>query len=167
MSHVVSRNIAALLEVRQREQRRLPLSERIAAIITTFAGSMWFVFVHAILFGGWIVVNLGLISGIRPFDPFPFVMLAMIASVEAIFLSTFILITQNRMQEEADRRAELDLQINLLAEHELTQVMRVLDAVALHMGVPRPPQQEMDEMKKDIDPRHVANQIRRAEEQYQ
>src|SRR5690349_10517255 len=92
LSTVVHRNIAALLDVRRAAERRRTISDRIADAVTGFAGSMWCVYVHAVLFGGWIVVNLGWVRGIRPFDPFPFVMLAMFASVEAIFLSTFILI---------------------------------------------------------------------------
>ena len=71
----------------------------------------------------------------RPFDPFPFVMLAMIASVEAIFLSTFVLISRNRQARLAERRAELDLQISLLAEHEITRLVERLEAVAEHLGV--------------------------------
>ena len=74
--------------------------------------------------------------GLRPFDPFPFVMLAMAASVEAIFLSTFVLISQNRMAELADKRADLDLQINLLSEHEITRLVKLLDAVAKRLGIP-------------------------------
>jgi uncharacterized membrane protein len=164
VSQVVNRNIAALLEVRRNAERKKTLSERVADSITAFAGSMWCVYAHVLLFGGWIFLNLGWINGIRPFDPFPFVMLAMAASVEAIFLSTFILITQNRMQRLADRRAELDLQINLLAEHELTQVARLVDGIAAQLGVARPPEQELAEIKKDVDPRRVASEIERAED---
>ena len=74
---------------------------------------MRFVMIHALLFGAWIVWNLGWIPGLPPFDP-TFVVLAMVASVEAIFLSTFVLITQNRMAAMADKRADLDLQVSLL-----------------------------------------------------
>lgn len=165
MSRVVHRNINALLEVRRAEERRKTFSDRIADAVTTFAGSMWCVYVHAVLFGGWLILNSGGVPGVRPWDPFPFVMLAMFASVEAIFLSTFILITQNRMQRLADRRAELDLQISLLTEHELTQAIRLLDQVAKSMNVPRPPEEELAEIKKDIDPQKVASEIEKAAEQ--
>ena len=107
--------------------------------MTGFAGSMTFVVVHAVFYGGWLIVNLGWIPSVRPWDPFPFVMLAMIASVEAIFLSTFILISQNRMQQLADRRAELDVQIGLLTEHELTRAIQMLDGIAQRLQAPRPP----------------------------
>src|SRR5437868_5364966 len=102
MSQIVHRNIGALLEVRRREDEAKRTSERLADAVTRFTGSMWCVYVHTILFGAWIIINLGRIRFIKPFDPFPFVMLAVVTSVEAIFLSTFILITQNRMQKMAD-----------------------------------------------------------------
>jgi len=97
------------------------LEERVAGAITRFSGTMRFVYVHIVVYGFWILANLGVVPGVPKFDP-SFVILAMAASVEAIFLSTFILITQNRMSAAADKRAELDLQISLLAEHEVTKL---------------------------------------------
>jgi uncharacterized membrane protein len=87
------------------------------------------------------------------------VQLAMVASVEAIFLSTFILISQNRMQGLADRRAELDLQINLLAEHEVTRLIRIIDAVARKLEVPHDEGQSLEEAKHDVSPVRVAEVI--------
>jgi uncharacterized membrane protein len=162
MSTVVHRNIRSLVEVRQRDEQRRGVSERIADAVTAFAGSMWCVYVHAALFGGWIVINLGWVPGVKPFDPFPFVMLAMFASVEAIFLSTFILISQNRAQRLADRRAELDLHISLLTEHELTRAIQMIDDVARRMGAARPPENELEDIKKDVIPEKVAEEIERA-----
>jgi len=163
MSTVVYRNIRALCEVRQREERRRTVSDRIADGVTRFAGSMWCVYVHAVLFGGWIIANVGGMPGVKPWDPFPFVMLAMFASVEAIFLSTFILISQNRMTRMADRRAELDLQISLLTEHELTRAIAMLDQVARRLGAPLPPEHELEEIEKDVHPAKVADAIERVE----
>jgi uncharacterized membrane protein len=165
MSNVVHRNIRALAEVRSREEQHKSFSVRIADVITAFAGSMWFVYLHALWFGGWIIINCGLISGFKPFDPFPFVMLAMIASVEAIFLSTFILISQNRMQRSASRRAELDLQISLLTEHELTRAVDLLDGIARHLKVSRPAPCEMDDIKKDVFPEKVIEEIEKVDQQ--
>ena len=167
MASVVQRNIRELADVRRREDAKKGLSERVADRITGFAGSMAFVYVHAFLYGGWLVVNSGVIPVVKPWDPFPFVMLAMAASVEAIFLSTFILISQNRMQRLADRRAELDLQISLLTEHELTRAIQVLDEVARRLGVPRPDEHEMREIKQDVQPARVVQAIEQAEEQGQ
>jgi uncharacterized membrane protein len=163
MAGVVHRNIRALMEVRRREERRRTTSDRIADAVTRFAGSVWCVYAHAALFGGWLILNSGWVPGARPWDPFPFVMLAMWASVEAIFLSTFILITQNRMQRMADRRAELDLQVSLLTEHELTRAIHLLDGVARRVGAERPPEPELREIKRDVAPERVAEEIERAE----
>src|SRR5690348_11718119 len=93
-SRVLDRNISELLASRREEARRRTVQERVSDAITRFTGSLGFVYIHALFFGCWIVWNLGWISGLAPFDP-SFVVLAMFASVEAIFLSTFVLISQN------------------------------------------------------------------------
>jgi uncharacterized membrane protein len=159
-SRVLARNIDGLLAMRREEESRRSSQDRISDAITRFTGSLRFVYIHAVLFGAWIIWNLGWIPGLPVFDP-SFVALAMIASVEAIFLSTFVLISQNRMQAVADRRAELDLQVSLLAEHEVTQVMTLLDAVAEHLGMARSSDPEIQEVKQDVDPRAVLHAIER------
>jgi len=90
---------------------------------------------HVVWFGFWILANLELIPGIPAFDPFPFQLLTMTVSLEAIFLSLFVLASQNRMTHEADKRANLDLQINLLAEREMTAMLRLLQDIARHLDV--------------------------------
>jgi uncharacterized membrane protein len=148
-------NIDALASRRERERREAPLSERVADAITAFAGSMTFVLLHALLYGGWIAWNL--LPGLPHFDP-TFVVLAMAASVEAIFLSTFVLISQNRMAAAADRRADLDLHINLLAEHELTRLATLVERIAdrLKVAVNDP---EFDEVKQDVQPEVVLDAL--------
>src|SRR5439155_7938930 len=118
------RNIEALRRWRHEEEAHATLHERVASMITRFAGSMRFVYLHLIVYGFWIAANLGWVPGVARWDP-TFVILAMVASVEAIFLSTFILITQNRMAHAAERRAELDVQITLLAEAEITKLVEL------------------------------------------
>jgi len=110
MSPVLERNIRALVARRQREEREASIQQKVADAITRFTGSMPFVYLHLMVFGFWIIANLHLVPGVPAWDE-SFVVLAMIASVEAIFLSTFVLISQNRMAVEADRRADLDLQV--------------------------------------------------------
>ena len=136
MARVVERNITALIKRRKALDRRKPWQERLSDRITKFAGSMLFVGLHLVIYGLWIIINLGWIPGVPRFDP-TFVVLAMEASVEAIFLSTFVLISQNRMQAEADKRADLDLQISLLAEHEITRLVQLVSAMASRMGSSR------------------------------
>ena len=158
LSNVLARNIDSIMATRRQEERRKTGQDRLSDAITRFTGSMRFVYIHAVLFGGWIIWNLGWFPFLPVFDP-SLVILAMVASVEAIFLSTFVLISQNRMQAQAEKRAELDLQISLLAEHEITQVMTVLDEVARHLGVRHPDDPEIEEAKRDVDPTAVLQAI--------
>lgn len=95
--------------------------------ITAFSGSMSFVYLHAIIFATWIIVNL--IRDKRGFDPFPFGLLTLIVSLEAIFLSTFVMLSQNRQGKQADLRAELDYEVNLKAEKEIEEIRELLIAI--------------------------------------
>lgn len=156
------RNIEALRRRRAEEEARAGFEQRLASAITRFTGSMNFVFVHVAVYGFWIIANLGWIASVRPWDP-TFVILAMVASVEAIFLSTFILITQNRMAAAADRRAELDLQVSLLAEAEITKLVELVSMMAEHMDVPATEQHEIEEMKKRVAPEAVLDAIEETE----
>jgi uncharacterized membrane protein len=156
------RNIAALRRRRDEEEAGASADERVARAITRFSGSMRFVYLHAALYGLWIVANLGWVPDVRPWDP-TFVILAMVASVEAIFLSTFILITQNRMAAQADRRAELDLQVSLLAEAEITKLVALVSEIAARMEVPDARQEDVEEMKQLVQPEAVLDAIENAE----
>lgn len=161
MAPVLDRNIRALLERRQGEEQAKGWQDRLADRITRFTGSMPFVYIHLALFGGWILWNLPL-SRLPRFDP-SLVILAMAASVEAIFLSTFILISQNRIQAAADRRADLDLQVNLFAEHEVTRLIRLTRAIAQRLGVEESTSPELPELERDIEPEKVLQRIEHAE----
>ena len=92
--------------------------------ITAFSGSMAFVYIHAIAFAVWIVVNL--VQSKSGFDPFPFGLLTLIVSLEAIFLSTFVMLSQNRQGKQADLRAELDYEVNVKAEKEIEEIKEML-----------------------------------------
>lgn len=133
-SDVIHQNVAALAELRAEQEKRRTTQDRVADDITRFTGSMTFVYLHLAIIGGWVIVNLGFL-GVKPFDPYPFGLLTMLGSLEAIFLSTFVLISQNRMAQADARRAELDLQINMLTEHELTQLIRLTHEIAARLGV--------------------------------
>jgi uncharacterized membrane protein len=119
---------------------------------------MRFVYLHLLVYGAWIVANLGWVPGLSPWDP-TFVMLAMVASVEAIFLSTFVLISQNRMMAAADRRDDLDLQINLLAEHEVTKLVRMVHAIGDRLGLAEAADEEVKELERDVAPEAVLDVI--------
>jgi uncharacterized membrane protein len=157
LSSVVERNIEALLRRRRQEAARRSISERAADRISRFAGSISFVYLHFIAFGLWIAIN-KLPLGLPRFDP-TLVVLAMAASVEAIFLSTFVLMNQNRMSTTAEERAELDLQISLLAEHEITRLITMLSAVCRRLDVEQPEPEELADLKRDIAPEKVLDRL--------
>ena len=135
------RNIEAVAKLEQDFLRRRSVTDRLADAIAWFSGSIWFVLVHAAGLVAWVVVNLGFVPGIRPFDPYPFMLLTMWMSTEAVLLSTFVLMKQNRMSRRADQRAHLDLQINLLAEREMTLVLQMLRRISIRLGIQLPDEQ--------------------------
>ncbi len=156
---VLERNIEALTERRRREERSAGLQSRLADVMTRFIGSMPFIYIHAVIVAFWTAVNVGAIPGVPQFDR-TFVILATVASVEAIFLSTFVLISQNRAAAAADRRADLDLQINLLAEHEISRLLELTAAVARRVGVePAVLDDEIVELSQDVRPEAVMDDI--------
>jgi uncharacterized membrane protein len=119
---------------------------------------MRFVYLHVALVGFWVVANLGWVPGVSAWDP-SFVVLAMVASVEAIFLSTFVLISQNRMAGAADKRADLDLEIGLLAEHEITRFVTLVAGIADRMGIKTDADPDLEEMVRDVAPETVLDEI--------
>jgi uncharacterized membrane protein len=130
-SEIIRKNIAAIAEMQRREDATLPAQDKIAGWITAFSGSMAFVYIHTFWFGLWILLNVGIIHipHISQFDPYPFGLLTLVVSLEAIFLSTFVLIAQNRLARQSERRSELDLHINLLAEQKAAKVLEMLDQI--------------------------------------
>jgi uncharacterized membrane protein len=163
LASVLERNIDALQRKRQEEEKKASLQDRIAETITGFTGSMVFVYVHLALVAGWVATNLGLIPGVPAFDP-TFVILATFASVEAIFLSTFVLISQNRAAAEADRRSELDLQTNLLSEHEITRLLTLTRAIAEHLGIKEANDPTLEELERHVAPEKVLDRLTEDEE---
>jgi len=161
LAHVVERNIKALTERQQRENQERKWQDRVADAVTGFTGSMTFVFIHLVIFGAWVFWNLGWL-GLKPFDP-SFVVLAMEASVEAIFLSTFVLISQNRSAAQADKRANLDLQISLLSEHEITRLIILVTEIARKMDIEVAEDPEISELARDVLPEKVLDTIEKQE----
>jgi uncharacterized membrane protein len=158
LTPTLARNIDAIMNRRRESQRTASAQERAAAAISKFAGSMVFVYIHLALYAFWIVANLGWIPGVTPWDP-SLVILAMEASVEAIFLSTFVLINQNRMAAEDDLRADLDLQVSLLTEHETTRLIAMVEAIAAKLQVSIEKDEDLNELKKDVAPEAVLDHI--------
>ncbi len=127
------------------------LSDKIADFLTDSFGTVLFFAVNAIWFGAWIILNTGLIPGIPVLDPFPFGLLTMIVSLEAIFLAIIVLISQNRSAHIADLREEIDLQINVRTEEEVTKILIILDKIHDHLGLPAEDDVELIMMKQKTD----------------
>ena len=142
--------------------RARALPERIGDAIAGFAGSMLFIVLHLLWFGGWVVINLRVLHGVRPFDPYPFTFLTFCVSLEAIILSSFVLISQNHMSRQADERAQLDLQINLLAEQESTKTLQLLQQLCSHLGLESEPRDsDATELAQETQPGAVARAVQK------
>jgi uncharacterized membrane protein len=120
----------ALINPNQYIRQFRDIGDRLADGITAFAGNMVFVYFHVLLFGGWILANLGYFGPSYVFDPYPFGMLTTAVSLEAIFLATFVMISQNRQSEKSEIRAQLDYETDLQAEREIAIIMRTLVRLA-------------------------------------
>jgi uncharacterized membrane protein len=158
LAQVVDRNIRTIATYRDEVERSKGFQDHLADWMTHWSGTMLFVYFHAAWFGMWVIANLG-VFGLPQFDPFPYGLLTMVVSLEAIFLSTFVLISQNRQAELADRRSELDLQINLLTEYELTRVLKIVDALAEKWDVDCGDAEELQELEQDIKPQEVLKEL--------
>ena len=152
----VRRSVAEVAEVEARDRLAMPVSARLADHITAFTGSMLFVGLHAIWFGTWITLNL---PGMAAFDPYPFGLLTTIVSLEAIFLSTFVLISQNRQSLRADRRATIDLELNAVAEHEITKLIHMVEEIHDELGLRKKHDEELRHMKRTTDVRELADAV--------
>jgi uncharacterized membrane protein len=128
-------NVRAIKAWEHHAQHARSKAERLSDWITSTAASGPVLLIHMIWFAAWIAANVGGIPGVTPFDPFPFPLLTMIVSLEAIFLALFVLASQNRLSRQTDKREHLDLQIDLLAEREMTAVLHLLRDIAAHFHV--------------------------------
>lgn len=158
-SGAIQRNIEAIVRLEESFVQNRTRAERIADAIANFSGSLTFIAIHIVVYGAWILVNAGVIRGFHRFDPFPFLLLSVVVSLEAIFLSTFVLIKQNRMSKRADQRAHLDLQVNLLAEREMTLMLQMLQRIATRLGV-RAPDDQFEEFAEETSIEDLARELR-------
>ena len=148
-SSEASRRIVRSLKAKADAQRTA--SERFADWMTGWFGSVSFLVLNLAVFGFWVLIDVGLISGIKPFDPFPFNFLTMVVSLEAIILAITVLISQNREMRVEDLRAEIDLQVDMIAEQEVTKLMKVVVLLAEKNGVDLSKDIELQEMLKPTD----------------
>jgi uncharacterized membrane protein len=135
MPSVAAANIETIARIEEEFSDQRTFWQRVADPVAGFAGSLAFVVLHIVGLTAWFLINTGNIPGIHPFDPFPFVMLAMVVSCEAVILSTFVLMKQNRMSAKAERRDHLHLQVALLTEKELTKVLQLQRQIGERLGL--------------------------------
>lgn len=150
------RNIQAISELEQEALRRRSGIERFSDAVVSHAGRLWFLVIHGLWFSAWILWNTNSPS---KFDPFPFPALTTAVSLEAIFLSLFILMSQNRSNRRADERSHLDLQINLLAEHEATKMLKLLKALCAYHRLPEANDPDLDDLLRHTDPAILAREL--------
>ncbi len=163
VEELTENNIETIVRLETAAKKNQTASERIAKTIAGFCGSMIFVWVHVIWFGAWIAANF--LPGIEHFDPFPFTFLTLVVSLEAIFLSTFILISQNQETRLSERRNNLDLQINLLTEQENTKMLQMLERIAEKVGAVIDDDPTVSILEQATRPEKLVEQIVKATEQ--
>ena len=157
VEELTEQNIEKVQRLEQAAREQRTSADRIAEVIANFCGSMAFVWVHVVWFGGWILLNS--IPGLPHVDPFPFTFLTLIVSLEAIFLSTFILISQNLETRMSERRSHLDLQLNMLAEQENTKMIAILLAIAEKVGAETNRDPHLEALSEETLPERLAEQI--------
>lgn len=138
-------NVEAIAKLELKELHRRSSGEKVSDFFVSLMGSMPFLIFHIVWFVAWFTINLNLVPRIAPFDPFPFGILTLIVSSEGVFLAIFILISQNRMTRQSDKRAHLDLQVSMLAEQEMTMMLRMQQKVCEHLGV------EVDDVREEAE----------------
>jgi len=156
----IAKSIEDVVRLETRDQ--MGFSQRVASVVTAIAGSMLFVWLNIAWFATWIIINVAFSD---PFDPFPFTFLTMIVSLEAIFLSVFVLITQNRQALQADRRAKVDLEVNTVAEQEVTKLIGMVEQIHDHLGIKEPDDPELRAMKQPTAVEELADAVEEAEKE--
>ncbi|OGI67813.1 hypothetical protein A2738_03400 [Candidatus Nomurabacteria bacterium RIFCSPHIGHO2_01_FULL_42_15] len=150
-----------LRSIKAKADSKRTFVERIADWMTSHFGSMSFLLVNAVFFILWILINTNQIKGITAFDPFPFNLLTMVVSLEAIILAIFVLISQNRSMKVDDLREEVDLQINLISEKEVTKIMKMLALLLEKQGVNLSEDPELKKLLKPISEAEIEEQLQK------
>jgi uncharacterized membrane protein len=154
------RNIEAIAKLEHDALGRRTATERVSDLITKLVGNVGFLAIQAVLIVGWALLNLKVIPGVKPFDPFPFGVLALVVSSEGVFLTIFVLISQGRMSRQTEQRSHLDLQVGMLAEQELTTILQVLQKLCQHVGVNvDSSRQEIQSFSKTTDVHKLASEL--------
>ncbi len=135
------------------------LMSRLVDKIVDFSGTVTFFCINLIWFFSWIIINLGLLPFVKPFDPYPFGFLTMVVSLEAIFLSIFVLISQKKQSKIADLREEIGFQVNMIAEAEITKIMHMISGLYTSLNLKVKEDSELNKMLKPLDPDEIERKI--------
>lgn len=158
-SQQAQKNVETITKLEEQAIHNRTPAVRLADAVNRFAGSPAFILFHIIWFSGWILVNLRVLPIVTAFDPFPFNFLTLVVSLEAIFLSLLVLMAQNRMTKEADKRAHLDLQITMLTEQQGTIILGLLQKVCERLGIEAEIDDVMQEMAEETDVPRLAETL--------
>ncbi|MFN2602405.1 MAG: DUF1003 domain-containing protein [Gemmatimonadaceae bacterium] len=157
-SPIVERNMRALAAVAEDQRKTKSVQDRFAIAVSRFVGQMNFVYIHVVLFGVWMAANKSLIPGVHHFDP-DLSWLNTLATLEAIFLATFVLIAQNRMAEIDEIRNHLDVQVSLLTEEETTHILRLVAKMGEKMGIDESADPAIKELVRKVEAQELIDQI--------
>ncbi len=152
-----SRHIIKSIKAKYRAKRSF--SEKIADWMTSSFGTINFLFVNALFFAAWLIINVGLIPSVTPFDPYPFGLLTTFVSLEAIMLAIFVLISQNRAAKIDDLREEIDLQVDMITEAELTKLMKLHSLILQKQGIDLSEDKELEEMLKPLNENKIEKSL--------
>lgn len=159
VDELTEKNVSAIAELEEQAKAQRGIAARVGEAIASACGTLGFAIVHVVLFAGWIAFNSW--PGLPHIDPFPYTFLTLMVSLEAIFLSTFILIAQNEETRLTERRNALDLQINLLAEQENTKMLNMLQSIAKKVGAQLDDDPAVAVLEQATRPERLAEQIDR------
>ncbi len=162
--HVLENNIRTSFELQKKARQRRSFEQKMSDRVTGIAGRFSFLYFHIALIIFHILVNSGWF-GNQPYDPFPFSLLIGFINIEVLFLSTFILISQNRDEAQADRRAELDLQMSMLNQYEITRILKMLDELEARLGIENQKDAELQKLKETISQKDVLREIEMVQQQ--
>ncbi|HEV7881840.1 DUF1003 domain-containing protein [Bradyrhizobium sp.] len=163
-NHQAAENIEAILKLEKEAEQELSAFHRLSHAFGGFVGTIYFAVLQCVAVLAWIGANTGFF-GNAPFDPYPFPLLATLLALEAVLLTSFVLIRQNTMDRRSERRNHLDLQINLLAEKEATSILNVVREIAEHLKVDVAPDPEREALSKDTPVEDIARDLRAKEEE--
>ena len=166
--NVTERHLDAVVNLRRQHEQRKGLLGRAADFLVARLGTLACVGLHLAALAVWLFVNNGRVGALSPFDPYPYPLLSTVTSVEAILLALFVLITQNRQARLAERRADMDLHVSLLAEHEATRLIALAEKIAERVGVDTRSIEggdEIDALKEVLQPHEVMQELEQVEEQ--